>query len=120
MNDLHPALAVMMQCIQPEVLPLNPAGIFRHVVWDGRRKVFDRTQAVPTKVVRVVFGKPVVNRSSQEQEIAPAKLVVRFVHRAQWDREVVAVNVNVDAAIRSRFAGHRLSARIRLHTWIIG
>ena len=57
MNDLHPALAVMMQCIQPEVLPLNPAGIFRHVVRNGRRKVFDRTQVATAELVRVLPGR---------------------------------------------------------------
>jgi hypothetical protein len=112
MNDLHPALAVMMQCIQPQVLPLDPSGIPRHVGRDGRRKVFDRTQVASTKIVRVLRGESLDDCSSQRQEIAPAKLVVRFVHCAQWNIKVVAVNVDVDATVRSRLTGHRVSASL--------
>jgi hypothetical protein len=57
MSDLHPTLAVMMQCIQPQVFSLNPSGILRHIVWDGRSKVFDRTQVATAELVRVLPGR---------------------------------------------------------------
>ena len=119
-DDLYAALCVMVQGIQPEVFPLDPAGIFRHVGRDGRRKVFDRTQMAAAEVSRVLPGQPVDDRSAQGQEIAPAKLVVLLLHRAQWDIKVVTVDVNVDATIRDRLAGHRVSAGLRIHIWIIG
>ena len=119
-DDLHAALRVMVQGVQPEVFPLDPAGVPRHVRRDGRRKVLDRTQTAAAEVPRVLPDQPVHDCSAQCKEIAPAQLVVLLFHPAQWDIEVVAIDVNVNATIRDRLAGHRVSARLWIHTRIIG
>ena len=94
-NDFHPALALMIQSIEPVVLPLNTGRVAGHAFRYRGREVLDGSQPA-TSELPVALRQSLDQMLPEAQEVAPCQLVVAlFAAAAQRHVEVVAVDIHV-------------------------